>query len=66
MRHVVRDQAFAQAYVRVRARYTARTWQNVSAREITDEIYKEMRLLDLQISDEANANSWSELRLAAE
>lgn len=66
MRFTVSDQAFIKAYVRVRARYTNRTWQNVSAREITDEIYKEMRLLDLQLSEEMGENSYNALRLAAE
>ena len=60
------DQAFIKAYIRVRARYTNRTWINISAREIADEIYKEIRLLDLQFSERREEDSQTMLRLAAE
>ena len=60
------DQTFFKAYVRVRARYTNRTWQSLSAREITEEIYEEIRLLDLQLSGERTGIFPVMLELAAE
>ena len=60
------DQAFILAYTRVRGRHTNRTWQNLSAREITDEIYKEIHLLDMQFTGAANDAVGEPMRLAAE
>ncbi len=49
------DQTFIKAYARVRGRHTNRTWQNLSAREVTDEIYKEIHLIDQQAASAADA-----------
>ena len=58
------DQVFTQAYARVRARFSNRTWQNLSPREITDELFKEMRVLDLQYANDDAAPT--QLPIAAE
>jgi uncharacterized protein involved in type VI secretion and phage assembly len=60
------DQIFTKAYTRVRSRHTNRTWQNLSTREITDEIYKEIQLLDLQFSTAEEKTDVEPMRLAAE
>ncbi len=60
------DQVFVKAYTHVRGRYTNRTWQNMSAREITDEIYREIQQLDLQFSSAGEKPVIEPMRLAAE
>jgi hypothetical protein len=40
------DQIFQDAYARVRARHTDQAWFALSPREITDSIYREIRLID--------------------
>jgi hypothetical protein len=60
------DQNFTTAYTRVRNRHSNRTWQNLSAREIADEIYKEIHLLDLQVSAADEKTVTQPMRVAAE
>jgi hypothetical protein len=40
------DQVFQNAYARVRGRHNDQTWFALSPREITDSIYREIRLID--------------------
>lgn len=40
------DQIFQDAYARVRGRHDDRVWFALSPREITDQIYQEMRIID--------------------
>ena len=59
------DQIFQSAYARVRGRHDDQSWFALSPREITDSIYREIRLIDL----ERLMNAEAELRvmpLAAE
>lgn len=44
------DQIFQHAYARVRARHTEETWLALSPRQITDAIYREIRLIDAERS----------------
>ncbi len=44
------DQIFQEAYARVRARHTEETWLALSPRQITDAIYREIRLIDAERS----------------
>ena len=48
------DQVFQSAYARVRGRHSDQAWFALSPREITDSIYREIRIIDserLQMSD---------------
>jgi hypothetical protein len=48
------DQVFQSAYARVRGRHTDQAWFSLSPREITDSIYREIRLIDcerVQVTD---------------
>jgi hypothetical protein len=40
------DQVFQNAYARVRSRHTDLAWFALSPREITDSIYREIRIID--------------------
>jgi hypothetical protein len=40
------DQVFQDAYARVRGRHTDQAWFALSPREITDSIYREIRIID--------------------
>jgi hypothetical protein len=40
------DQVFQSAYARVRGRHTDQAWFALSPREITDSIYREIRIID--------------------
>lgn len=40
------EHTFQDAYTRVRGRHSDQTWFALSQREITDSIYREMRVLD--------------------
>lgn len=40
------DQVFQDAYARVRGRHSDQAWFALSPREITDAIYREIRMLD--------------------
>ena len=42
----VSDQVFQSAYARVRGRHTDQAWFALSPREITDSIYREIRMID--------------------
>jgi hypothetical protein len=42
----VSDQVFQNAYARVRGRHTDESWCALSPREITDSIYREIRVID--------------------
>jgi hypothetical protein len=42
----VSDQVFQNAYARVRGRHTDQAWFALSPREITDSIYREIRIID--------------------
>jgi len=45
---IMSDQIFQEAYARVRARHTEETWLALTPRQITDEIYREIRLIDAE------------------
>ena len=40
------DQVFQNAYARVRGRHSDQAWFALSPREITDSIYREIRIID--------------------
>jgi hypothetical protein len=40
------DQTFQDAYARVRGRHSDQAWFALSPREITDSIYREIRVID--------------------
>ena len=40
------DQIFQDAYARVRGRHDDQSWFALSPREITDSIYREIRIID--------------------
>lgn len=40
------DRIFQDAYARVRGRHDDQTWFALSPREITDSIYREIRIMD--------------------
>jgi hypothetical protein len=42
------DQIFQDAYARVRGRYTDQAWFALTPREITDLIYREIRVIDCE------------------
>jgi hypothetical protein len=42
------DQIFQDAYARVRGRHTDQAWFALSPREITDSIYREIRVIDCE------------------
>jgi hypothetical protein len=42
----VTDQVFQNAYARVRGRHSDQAWFALSPREITDSIYREIRVID--------------------
>jgi hypothetical protein len=42
----MKDQIFQDAYARVRGRHTDQAWFALSPREITDAIYREIRVID--------------------
>ncbi len=50
------DRIFQDAYARVRGRHDDQTWFALSPREITDSIYREIRIMDRErmISAEAD------------
>jgi hypothetical protein len=51
------DQVFQDAYARVRGRHTDQAWFSLSPREITDAIYREIRLLDAERLKQAGAGA---------
>ena len=40
------DQVFQDAYSRVRGRFSDQEWFGMTPRQITDEIYREIRVID--------------------
>jgi hypothetical protein len=42
------DRIFQEAYNRVRGRYTEDAWLSLNPRQLTDSIYKEIRLIDAE------------------
>jgi len=42
------DQIFQEAYSRVRAQHSEEEWLALSPRQITDAIYREIRLIDAE------------------
>jgi len=59
----VGDQVFQDAYARVRGRHSDQAWFALSPREITDSIYREIRIIDNERLLSAEAG---EMALAAE
>jgi hypothetical protein len=59
------DQIFQDAYARVRGRHDDRAWFALSPREITDSIYREMRMIDRERMIQAEAG-FSPIAVAAE
>lgn len=47
------DQIFQEAYGRVRSRHTDQEWFSLTPQQITDAIYREMRVIDQQRVDAA-------------
>jgi hypothetical protein len=43
---LMNDQIFQDAYARVRGRHDDQAWFSLSPRQITDAIYREIRLID--------------------
>jgi hypothetical protein len=44
----VSDQVFQNAYARVRGRHSDQAWFALSPREITESIYREIRIIDAE------------------
>jgi hypothetical protein len=42
------DQVFQEAFARVRARYSDAEWQTMSPQQVVEEIYREMRVIDVE------------------
>jgi hypothetical protein len=42
------DGSFQDAYARVRGRYSEQAWISLTPRQITDAIYREIRLIDAE------------------
>ena len=59
------DQVFQSAYARVRGRHTDQAWFAFSPREITDSIYREIRIIDSERMGSADA-AVATLAIAAE
>ncbi len=59
------DSIFQSAYARVRDRHPDQAWFALSPREITDLIYREMRVIDRERLNAAD-NDHGSLPLAAE
>jgi hypothetical protein len=59
------DQVFQDAYARVRGRHDDLAWFALSPREITDKIYREIRVIDRECMIQAEAGCWS-IAVAAE
>ena len=59
------DQVFQDAYSRVRGRHTDQAWFALSPREITDSIYREIRIIDAECVKMAGGDL-PKLALAAE
>jgi hypothetical protein len=51
------DGSFQEAYARVRRRYSDQAWLALTPRQITEAIYREIRLMDA----ERNQNSCGEI-----
>ena len=59
------DQVFQNAYARVRSRHTNQAWFSLSPREITDSIYREIRIIDSDTVSAAEADMTT-MAIAAE
>jgi hypothetical protein len=59
------DQVFQNAYTRVRGRHTDQAWFSLSPREITDSIYREIRIIDSERVRGAEGST-PQLAMAAE
>ena len=59
------DHIFQIAYARVRGRYNDQSWLNLSPREITEAIYREMRVIDQERANQSD-DDHKPLSLAAE
>ena len=57
------DQVFQDAYSRVRGRFSDREWFGMTPREITDAIYREIRIID---QERLSSREQSTLAIAAE
>jgi hypothetical protein len=44
----VSDPVFQEAYRRVRSRFSDRQWQTLTSQQITEEIYREMAVIDAE------------------
>jgi hypothetical protein len=51
------DQTFDKAYARVRFRYSEAAWRRLSPRDLTSEIYREMRAIDAESEMQAKPQS---------
>ncbi|MGE0223527.1 MAG: hypothetical protein AB7F35_13150 [Acetobacteraceae bacterium] len=54
------DRIFQEAYARVRSRYTEEAWLSLNPRQITDAIYREIRLIDAERVREREAGQTGE------
>lgn len=59
------DHTFQDAYARVRGRHDDRSWFSLSPREITDSVYREMRMIDRERLSQADQD-FPAMALAAE
>lgn len=60
------DDVFQRAYALVRSRHSDQAWFNLSQREITTEIYAEIRVLDRSQIPPSDANQTTSIAVAAE
>ena len=60
------DAIFQDAYARVRGRHDDQSWFALSPREITDSIYREMRVLDQERLAAAKDQGFASMAVAAE
>jgi hypothetical protein len=46
------DQIFQEAYAHVRSRYSDNEWRALTGHQITEEIYREIRIIDAERNQE--------------
>ncbi len=60
------DHIFQEAYGRVRGRHTDQEWFSLTPRQITEAIYREMRIIDQERVGAGSSDAPPQLPVAAE
>jgi hypothetical protein len=50
------DPVFQQAFARVRSRYSDVEWQSRSGRDVVEEVYREIRIIDTELKQASRPN----------